>query len=155
MELTLRPELIGSWTRNDKHTAELVSAKAFKAACHAAAHAVGGRLTEFRGPQVTTNFHIAHITENGAITAVLGHPVEHFVAFAQPIDATAMSAEFLDHEGLATAFRDHSAFTPLDVELLNRPLSEEELAGLRPQIVKELRYWRANTLGKAIFNWFD
>ena len=155
MELPLRPELIGIWTQLDRPTTEPVAAKSFKSACHAAARAVGGRLTEFRSPQVTPNFHIAHIAENGAMTAVLGHLAEPFVAFARPIDAIAMSAEFLDHEGLATAFRDYSAFTPLDVELLNRPLTEEEIAGLRPQIVKELRYWRADTLGKAMFNWFD
>ena len=155
MEIILRPELLGDCRKGDDGTIEVISAKAFKTACFAAANAVGGKVSEVRVPDVTPNFYVAHIAEKQASTAVLGHRVEPYVAFAPPIDAIAMSTEFIDHDGLARAFRDYTDFTPLSTVTLNRSLTDADIAELREPTRRELRFWGANTLGKAMFNWFD
>lgn len=155
MEIILRPELLGDCKRGDGGIIEMISAKAFKSACYAAANAISGKVSDFREPEVTPNFYVAHFAEGSASTAVLGHRVEPYVAFALPIEADAMSTEFIDHDGLARAFRDYTAFTPLGTETLNRPLTKADLAELRRPALKEIKFWRADTLGKAMFNWFD
>lgn len=155
MDLVLRPEHLGFRRPGDGDAAESVSAKAFKSACHAAARAAGGQVDEFRMPQVTPNFYVARILEKGGRMSVLGHMFEPFLAFARPLDADVMSVDFVDHERLAKAFRDNTEFSPLETRTLNRSLTSAELASLGPECVKELRYWKADTVGKAMFNWFD
>ncbi len=155
MEIILRPELIGFLPEDKSGTTQRVAAKAFKSACYTAAHAVGGRVSDFREPDITPSFYVVHIAEGETSTAVLGHRVKPFIAFAQPVDAIAMCADFVDHIHLASAFRDLTPFTPLDLATLNRPLTDDELAGLHPAATKVLRHWKADTLGKAMFNWFD
>ena len=155
MDFVLRPAHLGFRRPGHVDTAGSVSAEAFKSACHSAARAAGNHVEEFRMPEVTPNFYVAHILEDEGRTAVLGHMFESCLAFARPLETDAMSAEFIDHERLAVAFRDNTGFRPLDTKTLNRPLTDAELASLGSEYAKELRYWRADTVGKAMFNWFD
>lgn len=154
MNLALRPALVG-FVEPGQGRIDTVSENAFRSACHAAARAVGGAVVEFRVPDVTPTFYLAHITEREAVTAVLCHRAEPYLAFTRPLEADAMSIEFLDNPSLAAAFGDNARFTPLDAGTLDRPLTEADFAGLDPGCLKQLRYWRPKSLGEAMFNWFD
>ena len=154
MHIRLCDTLIG-FAGSDGGRAARIPEQEFKAACYAAAQAVGGAVTDFRAPDVTPNFYVAHIDAGGRETAVLGHCAEPYVAFAQPIDPATNAATFVDHEALADAFRQTSRFSPLTVATLSRALGSDDLDDLSAAVSKQLRYWKPESLGKAMFNWFD
>ena len=117
MDFILRPEHLGFLRPGDGGPAECVSAEAFRSACHAAARAAGNHVEEFRMPEATPNFYVAHILGDEGRTAVLGHMLESCLAFARPLETDAISAEFIDHERLAR----HFATTPNSNRWTPRP----------------------------------
>ena len=127
MDFVLRAKHLGFRRPGDGDMARPVTAKAFRSACHAAARSAGRQVEESRAPEVTPTFYVAHILDDEGRTAVLGHRFESCPAFARPIDADAMSAEFIDHERLAKAFRDNTEFRPLDTKALKRALSDRRV----------------------------
>ncbi len=155
MKLVLRPELLGFLPSRTGRVPDSVSAKAFKSACYAVARATDGAVGEFRAPDVTPSFFLAEMSNGAERTAVLCHRIEPYLAFATPIDVADMEVEFVNRPALSAAFCELSAFTPLAVETLLRPLIDEDIAGLSHACVRTLRYWRVKTLGEAMFNWFD
>ncbi len=66
---------------------------------------------------------------------------------------------FIDDAAFTSAVHQMSApFLPLSAAELVRPLTEEDRVFIRTlsdQHERDLKYWRPETVGDVIFNWWD
>ncbi|MCM4085136.1 hypothetical protein [Paractinoplanes hotanensis] len=137
----------------------MTDVKAFRRGCYEAARQTGGELTDFQvGNEPTPSFHQAIITysdRNVAVVCVRDAPL---MALAEPhvlefLPArTAGSLTFVDLPELAAALTEVPGFRLLSVAELGEPVD----AARCPQISQhDLRYWQPQTLGEALFNYWD
>jgi hypothetical protein len=133
--------------------------KAFRRACYEAAYHTGGELTEFRineGP--TPNFHQAIIAYRDRIIAVvcvrdaplLALAVPRVIEFAPGRESGPLA--FVDFPDLADALAAAQGFRLLTVAELGGPI---DMAKWPPISRHDMRYWQPQTLGEALFNYWD
>ncbi|MFI6009132.1 hypothetical protein ACIBAG_09905 [Streptomyces sp. NPDC051243] len=127
----------------------------FKTACHAAARSIRATVGEVTPAGVTPNFHTALITGPGVRSAVLCHAVLPVVAFAaSPPPAGAPVADFTSPPAWAAAF-EPSGLRLLDVAELSMPLARADTSELAEAELEQALYWRPDTVGELMFNWWD
>ncbi|MCA2212587.1 hypothetical protein [Jidongwangia harbinensis] len=133
--------------------------KAFRRACYEAARRSGGELTEFRiSDKPTPNFHQAIIAYPGRDVAAVSVRDTPLLALAVPriIDPTpARKADpltFVNVPDLAAVLTLAPGFRLLATTELDGPVDVAEW----PQINRhDMRYWQPQTLGEALFNYWD
>ena len=128
---------------------------AFTALCYHAARATNGAVTHVVRAGVTPNFHTVGIAHGEHHTAVLRHTVLPFVAFARPRSAGDTAMTFVDHSDLATAIAEVSDLQLLTTGQLLTPLSRADLSALDRHERDQITYWKPNTTGELLFNYWD
>lgn len=133
--------------------------KAFRRACYDAARRTGGQLAELRiSGQPSPNFHqgiIAYADRTVAVvclrdTPLLAVSVPRVIEF-MPVRETGPLA-FIDLPDLTAALAQSAGFRLLTAKELD---SRFDLAKW-PQISQhDMRYWQPQTLGEALFNYWD
>ncbi|MGW5366455.1 hypothetical protein [Actinopolymorpha pittospori] len=126
---------------------------AFTAICYHAARAINGAVTHVVRAGVTPNFHIVDIAHGEHHTAVLRHTVLPLVAFARSAGDSAMT--FVDHSDLAAAIAEASDLQVLTTSQLLTPLSRVDLSALDQHERDQISYWKPNTTGELLFNYWD
>ena len=132
---------------------------AFRRVCYSAARRTGGELTEFRiSHEPTPNFHQAIIAYTDGTVAVfcvrdaplLAVAVPRVIEFTPTRESRPLT--FVERPQLATILSQSDGFRLLAIEELDAPI---DLATW-PQISRhDLRYWRPQTLGEGLFNYWD
>lgn len=129
----------------------------FREACHEAAGRTGGKIMEFRfADSVTPNFHQAVIVYDGRTVAVAYTRDPALVAIIEPRVIEPIGGwdcgplTFLDAPELLTVLAARfPVLTPAD---LTGPFDPS----LWPHIdAEDIKYWKPNTLGEALFNYWD
>jgi hypothetical protein len=133
--------------------------KAFRRVCHEAARRTGGEVTWFRiSNEPTPNFHQAIVVYPGRTVAVvrvrdtplLAVAVPRVIAFAPARESSPLT--FVDLPDLAAALAESPEFRLLTVADLEGAI---DMASW-PWISRDdLRHWQPNSLGEAIFNYWD
>jgi hypothetical protein len=129
--------------------------RAFTAACHHAARAIGGVVTRVTPAGPTPNFHTIEISHGKQRVAVLRHAALSLAAFTDPRGQGDMTLTFVDHSDLAAAITDVFNIQFLTAGQLNAPLSRADLDDLSPAEHKQIAYWQPNTVGDVLFNFWD
>ena len=129
--------------------------RAFLTACHHAARAIGGRVAGIEGPGVTPNFHLAEIAHRDGRLSVLGHGCVLFAAIAGPRPWRDLRPTFADDPAVAAAIVAASALRPLAVAELSTPLDQADLSALGPGEHRQIAYWKPDTVGELLFNYWD
>ena len=128
---------------------------AFATLCHHAARAVGGTVTGVVPAGVTPTFHTVEITRYGQRTTVLGHSTVSIGAFAEPRAPGDATVTFTDRPDLAAVIGATSHLVILTTQQLNAPLSTADLTALDAGEHKQIAYWRPDTIGELLFNFWD
>ena len=133
----------------------------FRRACYAAARHTGGKVFEFRlADGVTPNFHQGLIAYHDRTVAVACTRDSAVLALAEPrtIDFVRGTGEwgpltFVDAPELMAAL---AALLPeyqvLTLSELNGPFDATAWPHISPD---DIKYWRPDTLGEALFNYWD
>ncbi|WP_433288321.1 hypothetical protein [Micromonospora sp. CA-244673] len=128
----------------------------FTAVCHHAARAIGATVTGVTPAGVTPNFHTVDITHGlHHHIAVLRHIALPFNAFARPQANGDGTITFVDHPDLAAAITNLANVQVLTVEQLRTSLSQVDLSALGPSEHDQIAYWKPNTVGELLFNFWD
>ncbi|MBU2669134.1 hypothetical protein KOI35_37040 [Actinoplanes bogorensis] len=134
----------------------------FRRACHKAAGRVRATVTGFRvSDGVTPNFHqgILAFRDRTEIAVVLARDTG-VAALAEPrvisfAEATALESgplTFVDHPELTVALVETRAFRVMTTAELADPFDAREW----PQLTEyDVRFWKPETLGDALFNYWD
>lgn len=130
--------------------------RSFLTVCHQVARQLGGTITRTTPAGVTPNFHTAVIQyTDGQQIAVLRHAVLPLVAFAHPRSGGDTTMTFIDHPSLAATIRDICDLRVLTTDQLHTPLSHVDLSALTGHEHDQINYWKPETVGDLLFNYWD
>lgn len=130
---------------------------------HEVARRTGGEVTEFRTARHDTpNFHQGVLTYRDRTVAVVGTRYFGRLALAEPRviefgqgGVSSMPLTFLDDPDLVAVLTDlapRTGFRFFGRAELDGPLDP---AAWPDMSANDIRYWRPQTLGAALFNWWD
>jgi hypothetical protein len=125
--------------------------------CYHAARAIGGAVTGVTPAGVTPNFHTVDITHGHAQhhVEVLRHIALPLIAFARPAADGDLTMTFVDHGDLAAALTSLTDAQILTVEQLRTPLARVDLSALDRHEHRQINYWKPDTVGELLFNFWD
>lgn len=131
----------------------LTDARVFASVCYEAARLVRGRVLEITSPGVTPSFHTAVMRCGELSVAVLGHMHLPFIATAQvPTGRVA----FTDNcDDLEEVLRPSDAFRLLTGSELETPIGLIDTSDLDRAERSEIAFWKPETLGELLFNYWD
>ncbi|MFH8366717.1 hypothetical protein [Streptomyces sp. NPDC018031] len=127
--------------------------RAFRGALYAAARAAGGRVGEVVEREYPRTFHLATVVHGGAESVVLCHAHHPWVAFAAERREWYRD-EFLPAPPWSGPFAA-AGFAVLGAERLTVDLAGLDTSVLSPQERRQIRLYRTDTLGGALFNCWD
>lgn len=126
----------------------------FAMICYEVARTISGRVGAITPPGVTPNFHSAVIVHGGKQVMLLGHQHAPFLATAAPASGNA-SIIFVDDPRIHAALNPPGPFRLLTLSELQTPLNLADLAALDHAELVQINYWKPNTVGELIFNYWD
>lgn len=128
-----------------------VDIRTFKALGYSAAHVLDGRVLEFQPATALCNFHRLTLQLPTGDVGVICHALVPMVAFvAVPLSGWWLT--FLSRPDLAPSFFPFEALT---AEALNTPVSRADLSQLAKVEHQQIDYWRPDTVGQILFNYWD
>jgi hypothetical protein len=133
--------------------------KAFRRACYEAPRRTCGELTEFRiSDEPTPRFHqgiIAYADRTVAVACVRDTPllaaaVPRVIEFTPARESSPLT--FVDLPDLAAALAQAADLRLLSANGLDGPIHMAKRPRISPH---DLRYWQPQTLGEALFHYWD
>ncbi|MBB6350200.1 hypothetical protein FHU36_006772 [Nonomuraea muscovyensis] len=139
----------------DQGTEQLPSMdpRVFASVCHQAARLVRGRVLEITPPGVTPDFHTAVIRSGELSAAVLGHMHLPYIALARvPVGHVVFVDDWSD---LEVALTSSGTFRLLTRSELETPIDLIDTSYLDGAERRQIAYWKPETLGELMFNYWD
>ncbi|TDC45250.1 hypothetical protein E1212_29090 [Jiangella ureilytica] len=127
----------------------------FTTVCYHAARAIGATVTGVIKADVTPSFHTIDVAQAQHHIAVLRHTTVPLVAFARPRTSGDATITFIDRPDLAAAITNLTDAQILTAEQLGIPLPQADLSALGPHEHDQINYWKPNTVGELLFNFWD
>jgi len=140
----------------------------FVTICHHAAQATSGTVDRIAQVGVIPNFHTVVIAYDDDQVAVLRHAELPLVALAEPCPASDSfalqpvhltrsfgAARFIDRPLITAVITEFSDLRVMSAEELNAPLSRVDLSELSAGEHSEIAYWKPDTVGDLLFNFWD
>jgi hypothetical protein len=127
----------------------------FLAACHAAARQTGATVAATQQAAVTPDFDAVLLAYEHENVAALRHTLLSLVAFVRvPGDHIAPPLEFTDRFPLAQIL-SAVGYQVLPAAELRQPLTSADLSDLSAHEHEQIRYWKPQTVGELLFNYWD
>ena len=127
----------------------------FLAACHAAARQTGATVTASQRAAVTPDFDAVVLAYEHEHVAALRHALLNVVAFVQvPGDHVAPPLAFTDRPGLAQVLGE-IGYQVLPAAELRQPTTSADLSNLTAHEHEQIKYWKPETVGELLFNYWD
>lgn len=127
----------------------------YKKLCDALANELNGELTDFNDSLYPANFHKAHFKFPEREICLLMNKHYPLLAFAVTVET--MKIEFLDFPQGAQVIPDE--YSVLPVAALAAKVTEQMGEKLEHELnkgtVQQIRYWKPETVGQIIFNFWD
>ncbi len=124
----------------------------FKLACFEAARRIDGRASRFSQALVSPSFHQAEIRFGDQECSVVCSVALGYLAMAKL--STDARLAFVDQPDLAKSFK-LQGYKVLSPDVLALPLTAGNCANLDESEMREIEYWKCNSVGDVLFNWFD
>ncbi len=128
----------------------------FKSIVHVMATPLGYTVSDVSERGVTPNFHSALLTNGDTAISILGHSTYPIFACSEPLDPLSCKIRFIDSDPLtqqlATLFPNVVIATTAE---LDRNLTDTDLALLDTAEREQIKYWQPQTVGNAVFKWWD
>ncbi|MFC8616506.1 hypothetical protein ACFT9M_08830 [Micromonospora purpureochromogenes] len=129
--------------------------RSFRTVCHDAAQRTGSSVTSCMAADVTPSFHTVVVVRGDRAVALLRHTLLPLVALARPRCVGDAGVAFVDDATLAAALAEVSGLRVLSVAQLHTPLSRVDLTALTADEHTQLAYWKPDTVGDLLFNFWD
>ncbi|MBE3012795.1 hypothetical protein IL992_26935 [Microbispora sp. NEAU-D428] len=128
--------------------------RAFVSLCHEAARLTRRRVVDMTPRNVTPNFHVAVLSGGPLDVAVLGHGDLPIIALARvPVTIPVIFAD--DDAALAQCLRHRPSVRLLTRRELDTPLCSYDVSDLDKAELRQIAYWRPETLGQLLFHHWD
>lgn len=126
--------------------------KQFRTDCYEAAHMIYAKVLEVKGKEYA-NYSVCSMQYNyGSTNVVILRNANHaMLAFSCTEEEPFV---FLDVPQLQAAF-ETLGYEVLSKEYLESYPTEQDIADLSKQEIKDYRYWRPSRIGEIVFNFWD
>ncbi len=132
-----------------------VSVEIFKKEIVGALAPLAYRLIEIEEAGVTPNFHLALFEQEGRRLVVVCNSIYPYIALANEPEKSKCQLNFLTNESIEDAIGTYTNFEVIPSTSLCEQLTSENLSYLNKAEQSQVNYWRPNTVGEVIFNWWD
>ena len=122
---------------------------AFKKIVYGVCYEIGADVKGFFKGGITPNFHVAHVVLNDKIRFLLCSESDNW-AFSEVFDENKCELKFSDEERASKALSRLYGICALSRKELLGPFTSQ------PYLLEsDARYWKPETLGEGLFNWWD
>ena len=112
------------------------------------------RPKSFKEAGITPNFHHGLFrAPEGSNIIILCNAFQPLIALCSEIDFGVIS--FISEPNIEQTLTSYTGYEVLTKEQLDAPVTDEELAALNGMEYSQYDYWKPDTLGEIIFNWWD
>ncbi|MFC9432471.1 hypothetical protein [Nocardia sp. NPDC057030] len=132
-----------------------IDQREFRSVCHTAARLTSGWVTCTVPAGWTRSFVAVSIAYRDHGRAVLCNLSLPLVAVAEPIGPDEVVPVFVCDPQLTEVISCISQFRVLTPTELATPLAECDLSELGEAELAQIRYWKPETVGETVFNWWD
>ncbi len=131
--------------------------RAFFSVCQTVALALNGNIESFEPPSKyrEKSFSIATLKLADQSLSIILHANFPYVAFAQPILRDQTSISFVDYPEAELEFQRFADYTILTAEELGTPVWQVDLSNLGEAELEQIEYWKPETVGELVFNFWD
>ena len=154
--MILQRGITGFSDRGQHGTMPKFSLAEFKRIVFAAARPLKYGVSDIVESGVTPNFHSALLTTPETAVSVIGHSTYPVFAVSEPLQTYLCELSFADCEALS---REIEAMFPsitfATADELNCKPTESNLVNLDKSELEQLTYWKPQTIGEVVFNWWD
>jgi hypothetical protein len=123
----------------------------FKSVCYRISNTLQFRIEEFDFNLIGKNFYIAKIKFEGEILNILVNAQYPVMGFATEINA--FNIQYADNERLKTEFEYY--YSVLSFSELEKPIDNDDYILLNDVEREQIAYYKPETLGEIIFNYWD
>ncbi len=128
----------------------------FKLVIHVVARELSCSATNLVERGVTPNFHSALIACEDQSILILGHSIYPIFAIAKPLEHSSQCLRFIDIDKVSQIVNDHFPHVTLaSAQRLTQKLSGTDLVELDEFELEQVKYWKPETVGELVFNWWD
>ena len=148
------PNGVTGFYNSDTNKPPEVERKQFKQLCFYIASCNGGKVIDFSTPQYPANFFNVEVEILGNRFYILLNEHYPYLAFASFVDET-YGITFIDNPILYEQFSPF--YQVISSEELNIPFNQNMIknSGLNSAELDQLAYWKPETVGQIIFNYWD
>jgi hypothetical protein len=153
-DMRLPRGITGFWTAGQAAPPD-IEQREFRGLCHTLARLTGGHLTGDVLVGRARSFRAVSIAYRDRGRAVLCNLCWPLVSVAEPIRLDQAVPVFVRDPQLTEAIRRVSQFRALTPTELATPLADCDLSELGDAELAQIRFWKPETAGEAIFNCWD
>ena len=131
--------------------------QAFQVLCHMVAIELNGRVdyAERLGEYREKNFSLVTLTVHNTDISVMLNVHCPYLAFALPVSRNHNTLSFIDWPVGTESFNRYGDYTILTYQQLSKPFVECDISSLADAEHDQVKYWRPQTVGELIFNFWD
>lgn len=115
----------------------------------------GYRLIETQKAGVTPNFHTLTFQKKDIVFNILCNATHKVIAFTNNPIKEYQSIQFIDYQEVQKLFETYGDITVVMADELNRPITDNDSKNLNEAEWKQIAYWKPQSIGEIIFNWWD
>ncbi len=154
--MKLKRGITSFFNRNDGNTIPKFTFFEFKRVVFAVANSVSLHVTELTESEFTPNFHSAHLNNSNTSLTVVGHSSYPIFAFCKPFKQHECQLHFVNRTTIAIEMKYIFPYvTVATVEELNREPTKIDLDALDAVELEQIKYWKPQSIGEIVFNWWD
>lgn len=149
------PYAVSGFYNSDEPKPPEMDVRKYKELCDVLAEELNGELVEFNDSLYPANFHKAHFKFPEYSICLLMNKHYPLLAFAVTVET--MKIEFLDFPEGTKVIPDE--YTVLTNDILDAKLSgnmkERAINELNQGTIRQITYWKPETVGQVVFNFWD
>lgn len=128
----------------------------FRSICFEIAREVGYSVVRASEKSGIANFATVVFDSTDPFIAVLLNHHYPILGFAKAeTDESSAELNFIDSDVLAAAFKDREKYEILSEHQLKQPISDDDYLQLGIAERDQLKYWKPQSIGEVIFNYWD
>ena len=154
-QMKVLPQGVTGFRHAEEPPLSEISIRSLETACWEAARRLHGSVLSTRPAGIATNFHTFEISLPEQKVSILCNAHFPLIGFAEPIAPGQQVFSFVDVSGLAAVLKSIGGLEVLTAGELKSPLVQESISDLSPAELKQVAYWRPQTVGEVIFNCWD